>query len=183
MRNKAQHTTFEAKQNYFNNTCNEHSNDLKSLWKCLKEFGLPSKSNSSSSCDNIGLKLNCNLCFDKQKVADGFNTFFTAVAAKLVSNLPNPSFNFDGNFVNCFYARKGVIKNSFFFSLVSENTLLKYLNKLHSNKSTGLDGIPARFIVDCSSIIACPLAHVINLSFIRGTLPPWFEISKSCAFV
>jgi len=66
---------------------------------------------------------------------------------------------------------KGVHKNSFSFSLVTENKVLKYLNKLSSNKATGLDGIPARFVVDSASLIACPFTHVINLSLIQGTVP------------
>ena len=38
-------------------------------------------------------------------------------------------------------------------------------------KATGLDGIPARFVRDSASIIACPLRHVINLSLIQGIVP------------
>ena len=48
---------------------------------------------------------------------------------------------------------------------------MKYINKLSSNKATGLDGIPARFVVDSTSLIACPLARVINLSLIQYTVP------------
>ena len=38
-------------------------------------------------------------------------------------------------------------------------------------KATGLDGIPARFVRDSASIIACTLRHVINLSLIQGIVP------------
>ena len=61
--------------------------------------------------------------------------------------------------------------NSYSFSLVYENQILKYLNQLGANKATGLDGIPSRFIKDGASIIAEPLAHVINLSLIQGMVP------------
>ena len=48
---------------------------------------------------------------------------------------------------------------------------MTYLNSLSPNKATGLDGIPARFIKDSSSIIAGPLCHIINLSIIQGVIP------------
>ena len=61
--------------------------------------------------------------------------------------------------------------NSYTFSTVSENKVLKYLNSLGINKTTGLDGIPSSFVRDGDSIIACPLTHVSNLSLIQGVVP------------
>ena len=52
---------------------------------------------------------------------------------------------------------------------MSENRILKYLNNISAKKA--LDGIPARFVRDGASIIACPLTHVINLSLIQGVVP------------
>ena len=78
---------------------------------------------------------------------------------------------FRSQFVQTFYQRKGVTPNSYSFSMVSENKILKYLNNLSANKATGLDGIPSRFVRDSASVIACPLTHVINLSIIQGVVP------------
>ena len=38
------------------------------------------------------------------------------------------------------------------FSLVSENTVMKYLVNLSANKDSGLDGIPARYVRDSTSV-------------------------------
>ena len=57
------------------------------------------------------------------------------------------------------------------FSIVSENKVLKYLNSLGINKTTGLNGIPSHFVRDGASIIACPLTPVIKLSLIQGVVP------------
>ena len=54
---------------------------------------------------------------------------------------------------------------------MSENQILKYLNNLSVNKSTGLDGIPCKFVRDSATIITCPLTHIINLSLIQGVVP------------
>ena len=45
-------------------------------------------------------------------------------------------------------------------------------------KATGLDGIPARFVMDSASIIACPLRHVINLSLIQCIVPDDLESAR-----
>ena len=70
------------------------------------------------------------------------------------------------------------IQNSYSFSIVSENKVLKYLNSLDINKATGLDGIPSRFVRDGASIIACPLTHVINLSLIQGVVPDALKFAR-----
>ena len=132
---------------------------------------MPSKKNNSSSCQSIGLNIDGVLCFDKLNVAETFNKFYTTVASSLVSKLPRPSFKYGKDFVAKFYSAKGVKVNNCSFSLVSENKVLKYLNKMSADKATGLDSIPAKFIVDGSSLIASPLTHVINLSLIQGSVP------------
>jgi len=104
-------------------------------------------------------------------VAEKFNNFYTTVAANLVSKLPRPSLKFGKDFISQFYSSKGVLNNDFSFSLLSEDKVFKYLNNLSKNKATGLDGIPARFVVDSAPLIAKPLAHIINLSLIQGTVP------------
>ena len=42
---------------------------------------------------------------------------------------------------------------------------------LSSHKATGLDGIPARFIIDSTDIICKLLCHIVNLSIQSGGVP------------
>ena len=111
------------------------------------------------------------ICFNKQNVSEKFNAFYTTVASKLVEKLPKSLYRYGRQFVLTFYSQKGVIPNNFSFSIMSENQILKYLSKLSVSKSTGLDGIPCKFVRDSASIIACPLTHIINLSLIQGVVP------------
>ena len=124
-----------------------------------------------ASSGKFGLKIDGKLSFDKLKVAKKFNSFFITAASKLVEKLPQSFNKFRKNFVESFYRSKDVFPNSFSFSIVSENKVLKYLNSLGINKATGLDDIPSRFVRDGASIIACPLTNVINLSLIQGAVP------------
>ena len=148
---------------------------LKSLWRSLKDLGMPSKKGKGSA-STIGLKIDGELCFEKIYVAEKFNSFYTTVASKLVERLPESVNKFGKSSVKIFYHNRGVVPDSYTFSVVSENKVLGYLNrlianKLSANKATGLDGIPSLFVRDGASIIACPLSHVINLSLIQGTIP------------
>ena len=81
-------------------------------------------------------------------------------------------------FVENFYRLKSVKPNNYSFSIVSEKKILKCLGRLGAKKATGLDGIPARFVRDSASIIACPLRRVINLSLIQGIVPDDLKSSR-----
>ena len=59
---------------------------------------MPSKKGKASS-GSIGLKLYGELSFDKLKVAENFNSFYTTVASKLVEKLPQSFNKFRKNFV------------------------------------------------------------------------------------
>ena len=54
---------------------------------------------------------------------------------------------------------------------VTVDQVSSILNSISARKATGLDELPARFIKDGSSVIAKPLAHIVNLSITTGNIP------------
>jgi hypothetical protein len=153
LKNNVQYLGAKAKKEYLTNTLEENKNDPTSLWETVKNLGLPSKKGSSSTGSNICLNIDDNVCFEKKLIAESLNKFYTTVACKLDEKLPESVHKFGTNFVNTFYANKGVFANSFSFSIVSESKVLKYLTSLGVKKATGLDGIPSRLIRDGSPVI------------------------------
>ena len=103
-------------------------------------------------------------------VAQKFNDFFTTVASTLVSKLPKPSGLFGMNHVRNFYSDK-VAQDSFKLNPVDKDQVLKIINNLGSEKATGIDGLPVRFIKDGANQISNPLTHIINLSLQQGIVP------------
>jgi hypothetical protein len=89
----------------------------------------------------------------------------------LVEKLPAMLNRYGKSLFTSFYAKLGVLPNSFSFSLVTNNQVLKYLEQLSANKATGLDSILSRLKRDGASIITQTLTHVINLSVIQGVVP------------
>ena len=114
----------------------------------------------------------CNaISFVGKEVAEEFNKFFTTVASNLVSKLPKCTNKYSGKHPHDFYIAKGVKKNAFKLTVVSEETVLKILNNLGASKATGTDQLPPRFDKDGASHIVEPITHIINLSIYTSTVP------------
>ena len=64
-----------------------------------------------------------------------------------------------------------MLVGNFSFTPVSKEHVHKMLIGLNSHKATGLDGMPARFIIDSADIICKPLCHIVNLSIQSGEFP------------
>ena len=99
MRYRANNLIAKAKINFFKSSIENNQSDSKSLWKSLKQLGLPSKK-GQPSC-NIGINID-----GKIKVSE--NYFYTTVADKLVSKLPSCVNRFGSSFVFNFYSSKGL---------------------------------------------------------------------------
>ena len=52
------------------------------------------------------------------------------------------------------------------------------LTSLNSCKATGLDGLPAKFIIDSVESIVGPLAYIVNLSIRSGVFPDDLKRAK-----
>ena len=147
----------------------------KKLWQNLKELGYQNKSKDSS---NIVLDIDGKKCFECKEVADQFNKFFTGVAAKLVGELPQPSglYDVDSERFKSYY--RHIKPGSFVLHEVSEDFVYDELNNLNISKSTGLDGLPARFLKDAAEVIKYPITSVINLSIRSQVFPSEMKVAK-----
>ena len=54
--------------------------------------------------------------------------------------------------------------NTFDLSPVSNEKIIEMLSSLSTNKATGMDHIPARFLKDSGNVIGEVIAHIIHLS-------------------
>jgi hypothetical protein len=102
------------------------------------------------------------------------------VASNLVARLPDPLgiFKPDGVLFRNFYRKKGIFGPSFTLMPVSRKFVFDQLNGLKSGKSTGLDGLAARFLKDGAYYLRDPLAHIINMSILTETVPSGFKQAR-----
>ena len=113
-------------------------------------------------------------------MADCFNEFYTNVGGNVVQNLP-PSkglLNTDSDVFKNYYKEKEVESKYFTLSPVTSEFVYKELCKLNPSKSTGLDGIPARFLRDGAKVIKDHLIHIINLSICSSSVPKDFKTAQ-----
>ena len=69
----------------------------------------------------------------------------------------------------------------FVFTYVSTIFVEKELKSLKRRKAAGIDGIPPGPLKDASSVLAKPLAFIINLSLQTETVPSEWKIAKVVA--
>ena len=177
IRNQIQRDIKKAKASYFSNKIEENKNNPKGLWKQFKSLGYSSKGKDHSQ---IVLNVNGEKCFDSRRVADCFNNFYTNVAGNLVKNLP-PSqgfFNTDSDVFKNYYKDKGTGSMRFNILPITSEFVFKELCALNPTKSTGLDGIPARFLRDGAIALKDHLAHIINLSISSSSVPQDFKTAR-----
>ena len=85
---------------------------------------------------------------------------------------------FGMDFVTDYYKRLNVTNNSFKLKHVNVEQVTAILSGMNSNKATGLDNLPARFIKDGASVIAGPMTHIINLSLGVGRVPVDMKLAR-----
>lgn len=177
LRNKIQQGINKIKSDYISDKIQESGNNSKKLWQQLKNLGYSGKSKENSK---TVLKIEDELCFDGKKIASYFNTFFTTVASTLVSKLPYAEkiFSTDSYHFRNFYRSRGLTENNFRLVEVSEEYIFSVIMRLGVNKSTGLDCLPARFIIDGAPILKGPITHVINLSISTSEVPEGFKEAR-----
>ena len=61
---------------------------------------------------------------------------------------------------------------------VTEDFVFKELLHLNTCKSTGLDGIPARFVKDGADVLKLPITWIINSSISENTVPSEMKLAR-----
>ncbi|KAK3085363.1 hypothetical protein FSP39_002164 [Pinctada imbricata] len=176
-RNQVQYMCKSAKSNYFNDQVEENRNNPKNLWNQFKKLGYQQTSKSDI---NVVLEINDENCHDAHTIANHFNSFFTTIAAKLVEKLPSGKglYHACSDVVRKFYEDRKTSNHKFVLSNVSEEFIFKELRNLNTGKSTGLDGIPARFLKDAAEVLKIPITFIINLSITNQTVPEDLKVAK-----
>ena len=105
---------------------------------------------------------------------------FTNIASDLVSELPSASNNFSvgSNFSRIFYSSRNPENHTFHIKEIHEDFVFKELKRLSVSKSTGLDGLLARFIKDGPKSIKTPITIIINKSINSGIVPEEMKFTR-----
>ncbi len=165
-----------AIRSYFTSKCNENS-DPKQFWNCVKPF----LSNKSNSHRNIILQEEDKIIADRHDVCDVFNTYFSTIAETI--GQPDQICMENEDYLNAIFERHknhpSVIaikenchaENEFSFETVTDDYVLKCLQKIKCNKATGFDDLPPKAIQMCSYELTGMFTNVINHSITTSVFP------------
>jgi hypothetical protein len=124
------------------------------------------------------LSINGETYNDPSRVASHFNNFITNIASNLVQKL-SAAKNLNSvasDTIKNFYRNKS--QKEFHLHQVSEEFVYKELYRLNINKSTGLDGIPAKFLKDGADVLKFPISYIVNSSITEGVVPDNIKIAE-----
>ena len=79
-------------------------------------------------------------------------------------------FDFNSEAFKEFYESKNP-EGDIILKYVTENLVFKELLHLNASKSTGLDGIPAKFLKDGAEVLKLLITWIINLSISENAVP------------
>ncbi|CAC5400949.1 unnamed protein product [Mytilus coruscus] len=167
-RNKTSELIRSAKAKYFMDAIDNDKN-CKILWGHLKDMNLTTKQEIDILTHEGKVLIN------KNDIANCLNDHFSTVGEKLISN---PHKRFKSEKINNYVKSK--INDDAKFSLytVTNDEVLQALKNLDITKSTGTDGVGPRILKLSRSIVASPLAHIINLSLCTGIFPNILKFAK-----
>ena len=170
-RNRGTNKIKKAKHIYNRKLVEENSGDPKAFWKTVKKI-FPGEGKAAVSSINI----DGGICTENKKIANGFNKFFVDSVKRLKNSL--------GAIDNSLYERsnltnvQGTGTPSFKFETVTPDSIKIHLKKLNTKKSSGLDNISPRLLIDSAEIVAGPLAKIINVSLRDGVIPGEWKCAR-----
>jgi hypothetical protein len=112
----------------------------------------------------IGLDIDDVLCYVQAKVKTMLTHFLPHTS--LVKKLLTFSGHYGQSFFNNFYHSKGIANDLFELCMVAEDNVSNLHCLMSTNKSAGLDHLPARFIKDSACVTAKMITHIYVITHI-----------------
>jgi len=157
----------KAEQGYYANKFTQHKSDIKQTWKIIKQV----INKHSVSEITTTFKINNHTTTDKAIIVKKFNEYFVNVGPVLAAKIPKSPTNYTSYF-------HGDYKNSFAVLPATPDEITSLIKQMTSKPSSGFDGISIDIIKLSISLIAKPLATIVNKSFSTGTFPDLLKIAK-----
>ena len=164
----------QEKARYYKNLIQESQSTPQKLWRAIKKC-----LSNKKPCEQKpkSLRINSTITSDKREIANGFNTFFTNVAATLRATLPKVYEAISAK-ISCNGNDISTMDIKFVFRPATKGEALKVISSLKRSKSPGLDNIPPGIVKDATHEIIQPLLHILNLSLSTSTIPSELKVAR-----
>ena len=157
----------KSEKTFYSAEFTRYSKDLKNTWITIKSIFKTKQHDSLIKCVNS----NGSKITDNAHMAELFNNYFTNIADEVVTKIPSPSKP------ATFYLDPPSL-TSFAIYPTSAEEVLALSTTLKTTQSTGPDDLNPSVMKPLLSIIAKPLAEIINCSLTTGIVPGPMKIAK-----
>jgi hypothetical protein len=169
LRNFIVNLTRRSKENYYKKYFEKNNNNLRMIWKGLKEIvNIKSKSDSSPNC----IEEENGIITDPAIISNKFNDYFSDIASNILKER-----KFDG--IKQYHQFMGSSsEKTLFFKPTDKDEIAFIISLFKRGKASGPTSIPYDIIQLTKLIISEPLAKIANLSFETGIHPELLKIQK-----
>ena len=170
MRNKITDMKRNSKTKYFKEFFDKNRKKTNEIWKGIKSLvNIKSAYNSSYKL----LDANNNLISNQQQMANIFNNYFVNVGYNIEKKISKPK---NGNISD--YLNNVNCDKTLFLVPVVSHEIVKVIDSLDINKSTGPNSIPVYILKILKPFFSDWLAKLINLSFETSVFPDILKVAK-----
>ena len=158
----------KSKKMYYSNKLLKYKDDARKTWSIMKD--IIGKAKISKSFLPPKIRINNTEIFEKEKIANEFNQYFTNVGPDLAKHIPTSSTHFE-DFIKKTDSLLPV-------KAISMNEFKEACYSLKTNKSPGHDDICFNVIKQCFGELNGPLKLLFDLSLSSGIFPDNLKIAK-----
>ena len=164
LRNKVKSLVRAAKKDYFKMLL-ENQKEVASVWRAMNSF-TQKKRRQATNVTNVAS-------------ADTFNEYFLSIAEQLLnhndtSHISQPNLEL----LDDFCKQKNVDTDLFLIPLMTIDEVQKYISKLNTKKSSGIDGINNHILKLAAPFIVESLTHIFNLCIKCNVFPTNLKSAK-----
>ena len=161
----------QSKKLHYRNFFTQYIQNPKKIWGGINEL---IKMRSSKSSNKITLKVGSEIKTDSTEIANEINGFFTNIVTKIRENIPPTKKSFT-EFLS------PPTRQSFFFSPITSQEIVKIIKGLDAKKATGPLSIPNKILIILIEDISVILSSIFNLSLTTGKFITSLKTAKVIA--
>lgn len=153
-----------TKKNYYNSKLGENTHNPKQFWNTLNEIIY---NNSNQQSHSYAIDCPTGRVTDERQLCEMFNEYFINSVETIITHRP-PSV----------FVQTDVVGQSFNFSTVTENDVLRAFDNINVNASTGNDGVPNKFLKNFKHMLVPKYTEMFNHCIIANQFPSSLKTAK-----
>ncbi len=160
----------KARKKYFNDYFKENQNNVKKLWKGIRN--LINVSNKSATNINKLIENGREILHNKE-IADTMNNFYVNIGKSIDKKIPKG----DKPFSHYLHNRNlyDIILNP-----CTNDEVRKYIGNLSESKASGPNNIPTSILKNYTDQLITPLVTLLNKSLAEGIFPDLLKVASIC---